>query len=252
MPEPALAGRAALVTGAGAGIGLAIARRLAADGVALALFDLRGAKEAAAEIAAKGSRAIALAGDVAREADAAAAVTATMAAFGRLDILVNNAGIALLQPFLETSPEAFRRILDVNVTGAFLMSQAAARVMAAQGGGRIVNIVSISGQRAGLGRTAYGTSKAALIQLTRQMALELAEHAIAVNAVAPGPVETEMAKLMHDEATRAGYLRMVPMGRYGTPEEIAEAVAYLASGRAGYITGHVLDVDGGFMASGIR
>lgn len=252
MPERGLAGRAALVTGAGAGIGLAIARRLAEAGAGVALLDLRGAAEAAALIAAEGGRAIAIAGDVSRDADAAGAVARAREEFGRLDILVNNAGIASLRPFLETTPEEFRRTLDVNVTGAFLLSQAAARIMMAQGGGRIVNIASISGQRAGAGRTAYGTSKAALIQLTRQMALELAAHAITVNAVAPGPVETEMAKLMHDRKTREGYLRMVPLGRYGTPEEIAEAVLFLASDRAGYITGHVLDVDGGFMASGIR
>jgi NAD(P)-dependent dehydrogenase (short-subunit alcohol dehydrogenase family) len=179
-------------------------------------------------------------------------VAETVRAFGRLDILVNNAGIAVLRPFLELPLAEFERVLRVNLMGALLCGQHAARHMIGRGGGgRIVNIASISGQRAGTNRTSYGTSKAALIQLTRQMALELAPHRITANAIAPGPVETDMVRAAHTPAQRAAYGRMVPAQRYGTPAEVAAAALFLVSDEAAYVTGHVLDVDGGFMAAGL-
>ena len=252
MNAPTLHGKAAIVTGAAAGIGRAIAEALAEAGAGVVVADLKGADEAAAALRADGRKAMAVAADIGNEQDCARLVAEAGAAFGRIDILVNNAGIAPLRPFLDLPLAEFERVMRVNVGGALLCAQHAARRMIAQGGGgRIVNIASISGQRAGSRRTSYGTSKAALIQLTRQMALELAPHRITANAIAPGPVETDMVRDVHTPAQRAAYARLVPLGRYGTPAEIAAAALYLVSDAAAYVTGHVLDVDGGFMAAGL-
>ncbi len=247
-----LHGKHALVTGAGRGIGLAIASALAREGAAIAVADLDAdrAKSAAAGIGEQGGRAIAIIADVADPASVKAMVRTALDAFGRLDILVNNAGIGGSTPFLETTIEEWRRILDVNLTGAFLVAQAVAREMTKHGG-KIVNIVSLSGQRGGHGRAAYGSAKAGLELLTKVMAVELAEHGISVNAIAPGPIETEIARFMHDEATRAAYHYLVPMNRYGTPEEIAEAAVFLCSDESRYVQGHTLNVDGGFQSAGL-
>lgn len=250
--------RVAVVTGAGRGIGAAIAGRLHGDGCAVVLADLDGgaAEAAARALDGEGATAFGLALDVADPAAVAAAFAAVAARWGRVDVLVNNAGIANLAPFLEFPAEAFARVMAVNVTGALLCAQAAARLMRGAGGGasqggRIINIASVSGIRAGTGRTAYGTSKAALIGLTRQMAIELAACGITANAVAPGPVETELAQRLHSAEVRAAYRRQVPAGRYAMPDEIAAAVSYLASAAAAYVTGVVLPVDGGFLAGGM-
>ncbi len=247
------AARVAVVTGAGRGIGAAIARRLHEDGCAVVLADLDGAaaERVARQIDASGATALGLALDVADGASVHAAFAAVAVRWGRADVLVNNAGTATLAPFLDFPAEAFARVMAVNVTGALLCGQAAARLMREAGGGRIINIASVSGIRAGAGRTAYGTSKAALIGLTRQMAIELAPYGITANAVAPGPVETELARLHHSAGVRAAYERQVPAGRYATPAEIAAAVAYLASPAAAYVSGVVLPVDGGFLAAGM-
>jgi 3-oxoacyl-[acyl-carrier protein] reductase len=247
------AARVAVVTGAGRGIGVAVARRLHADGCAVALADLdaAAAEQAARELDGAAATAFGLALDVADKASVEAGFAAVAARLGRVDVLVNNAGVATLAPFLEFPAEAFARVMAVNVTGALLCAQAAARLMREVGGGRIVNIASVSGIRAGAGRTAYGTSKAALIGLSRQMAIELAPYGITANAIAPGPVETEMARRFHSDAVRAAYRRQVPAGRYAMPEEIAACVSYLASPEASYVTGVVLPVDGGFLAAGM-
>ena len=246
-----LQGKHALVTGAGRGIGLAIAKALAREGASVAIADLDGGRAEAAA-ASVGGRALSIRADVADPESVAAMVGTALEAFGRLDILVNNAGIGGNTPFLETSLEEWRRILDVNLTGAFLVAQAAAREMVrAGGGGRIVNIASLSGQRGGHGRAAYGSAKAGLELLTKVMAVELAPHGINVNAIAPGPIETEIARFMHDEATRAAYHYLVPMSRYGTPEEIADAAVFLCSDESRYVQGHTLNVDGGFLAAGL-
>jgi NAD(P)-dependent dehydrogenase (short-subunit alcohol dehydrogenase family) len=171
--------------------------------------------------------------------------------FGRIDALVNNAGVAVFKPIGETTFEEFRHVLGTNLDGAFLCSQACVPYMKKAGGGAIVNIASISGLRASTLRVAYGTSKAALLHLTKQQAVELGTVGIRSNAVAPGPVDTEMAKLVHSVAIRSDYYDTIPMNRYGTPEEIANAVGFLCSPAAAFINGQCLAVDGGFDASGV-
>jgi NAD(P)-dependent dehydrogenase (short-subunit alcohol dehydrogenase family) len=187
---------------------------------------------------------------VSDEASCASVVAATLSAHGRLDCLVNSAGIGADVPFLQTSAEKFDRIIAVNLRGTFLIGQACARVMGA--GGAIVNIASVSGLRGNTGRAAYGASKGGVITLTQVMACELAELGIRVNAIAPGPVDTPLVAAVHDAEVRAAFNSFVPMRRYGTPEEIAAAAAYLCSDDASYVTGHVLAVDGGFLAGGMK
>jgi len=252
-PPRKLADRAALVTGAGRGIGRAIAARMAAEGAAVTVADIVGenAARAAAAIRENGGRALAVTADVTDPVQVQAMVGAALDAFGRLDILVNNAGIGLTRLFLNTTLEEWERVLKVNLTGVFLCSQAAARVMARQGGGRIINLASLSGQRGGTGRAAYGASKAGVSMLTRVLAVELAPHGITVNEIAPGPVNTEMTAVTHDQATRQAYYNLIPMRRYAEQEEIAAAAVFLASADAAFINGQTLNVDGGFGAAGL-
>jgi len=244
--------KAVLVTGAARGIGLATAKRFLADGWRVALLDIDGdnLKITATELA-KPEATIAIHCDVA-DADAverAFEIAATQ--FGRLDALVNNAGIAIFKPILDVTYEDWSRVLAVNLTGPFLCAQAAAPLMRDTGGGSIVNITSISGLRASTLRTAYGTSKAGLAHLTQQQAIEFAALNIRVNAVAPGPVDTAMAKAVHTPDIRAAYHDAIPLNRYGLETELAEAIFFLCSDRASYITGQTLAVDGGFEATGI-
>lgn len=242
--------KAALVTGAARGIGLAVAKKFLAEGYDVGLLDIDGETLAGAVAALPPGRVVALEADVADPARCAAAVEACVGRFGRLDALVNNAGVAVFKPALETSHEEWSRVLAVNLTGPFLMTQAAAPHLA-KTRGAIVNVTSISGQRASTLRVAYGTSKAGLQHLTKQLAAELGELGVRVNAVAPGPVETAMAKQVHTPAIRADYHDAIPLARYGLEEEIAEAVFFLASEKASYVTGHTLACDGGFAAAGI-
>jgi 3-oxoacyl-[acyl-carrier protein] reductase len=170
---------------------------------------------------------------------------------GRIDVLVNAAGIGLTRSFLRTTLEEWNRVLQVNLTGTFLCSQAAAAIMASQHSGVILNIASLSGQRGGTGRAAYGASKAGVTMLTKTMAVELAPHGIRVNEIAPGPVDTPMTAVTHDQKTRQAYYNLIPMHRYASQEEIADAAVFLASDEARFITGHTLNVDGGFQAAGL-
>jgi NAD(P)-dependent dehydrogenase (short-subunit alcohol dehydrogenase family) len=246
---PALSEKVAVVTGAARGIGRAIAERFLAQGYRVALLDVDAATLARTE--QELGDVLALECDVAVPEQVRASVDRVSARFGRIDALVNNAGIAVFKPLLETSFEEWSRVLDVNLSGPFLCTQACAPVMLRNGGGAVVNISSISGLRASTLRVAYGTSKAALDHLTRQQAAELGNLGIRVNAVAPGPVDTAMAKQVHTPDIRAGYHDAIPLNRYGTEEEIAEAVLFLCSDAASYINGQTLAVDGGFDASGI-
>mgnify|MGYP006272254755 CR=1 FL=1 len=247
--------RVAIVTGGAKGIGAEICARMAAAGHVLRVADLDATEAArcAAALRARGAQAEALELDVARPGSVAEAFARVERELGRCDILVNCAGIAKVFPFLDFPLENFVATMEVNVTGTFLCAQHAARLMLRNRWGRIVNIASVAGMRAvGTGRTAYGTSKGAVIALTRQMAVELAAHGITANAVAPGPVDTPMTRVLHTERFREEYARAIPMERYGTTGEIAGAVMYLASEDASYVTGTVLPVDGGFLAAGAR
>jgi NAD(P)-dependent dehydrogenase (short-subunit alcohol dehydrogenase family) len=243
--------RVALVTGAARGIGLATAKRFLADGWRVALLDI-DADNLARTVAALNApeRVLELAADVSDVVAVQAAIAAVNRRFQRLDAVVNNAGIAVFKTALETSPVEWARVLAVNLPGPFLVTTAAAPLLREQGGA-VVNITSISGLRASTLRVAYGTSKAGLAHLTKQLAVELASAGIRVNAVAPGPVDTAMAKAVHSPEIRADYHDVIPLNRYGLEEEIAEAVFFLCSERASYITGQVLAVDGGFDAAGI-
>lgn len=242
--------RVALVTGSARGIGRATAERMAAEGAQVVISD-RDAAAAAATAEAVGPRAVAIACDVADPAQIEALFAAIAERQGRLDILVNNAGIGSTRLLVDTPLEEWERTIRVNLTGAFLCSQQAARQMTRQRGGRIINIVSLSGQKGGVGRSAYGASKAGLEVLTKIMAVELAEAGITVNAIAPGPIATETGRAMHTQETVDAYHRLIPQRRYGEPAEIAAAAAFLASDDALYITGHTLNVDGGFLAAGL-
>jgi 3-oxoacyl-[acyl-carrier protein] reductase len=248
-----LQNKIALITGAARGIGLATARAFAREGAAVVVADINldGAKAAAADLAKSGGTATALNVDVGDPVSIKRMFDTIVAAHGRLDLLVNNAGVGGNTPFLETALEEWERIIRINLTGAFLVGQGAARLMVKGGGGKIVNIASLSGQRGGTGRAAYGSAKAGLELLTKVMAVELATSNINVNAIAPGPIETEMAKFAHDQATRAAYEYLVPQSRYGTPEEIADAALFLCSDESRYVHGHTLNVDGGFLAAGL-
>ena len=247
--------KVALVTGAARGIGLAAAQRFLADGWRVALLDINQATLTRAHAAL----AIAPGPTTPWRSIATSRIRPASRArwrrsptrFKRLDALVNNAGIAIFKPLLETTPEDWARTLAVNLTGPFLCTQAAVPVMRDSGGGAIVNITSISGFRASTLRVAYGTSKAALAHLTKQQAAELGALGIRVNAVAPGPVDTAMAKAVHTPAIRADYHDQIPLNRYGLETELAEAIFFLCSDRASYITGQTLAVDGGFESTGI-
>jgi len=242
--------KVAVVTGAARGIGLVIAKKFIEQGYAVALLDIDAAELAKAD-ATLGDNTLALVCDVADGVQVRLAVNETVARFGRIDALVNNAGIAVFKPLLETTQEEWERVLAVNLTGPFLLAQACAPAMLRTSGGSIVNIGSISGLRASTLRVAYGTSKAALAHLTRQQAAELGALGIRVNLVAPGPVDTAMAKLVHTPDIRADYHDAIPLNRYGLEEEIAAAVWFLCSDAASYVNGQCLAVDGGFDATGI-
>ncbi|RVU14762.1 SDR family NAD(P)-dependent oxidoreductase [Methylobacterium oryzihabitans] len=245
-----LDGKVALVTGGARGIGLATARAFAREGARVVIADVNeeGARKAAAEL---GGGALGVGVNVADPASVAAMIETIVEACGRIDVLFNNAGVGGNTPFLDLKLEDWNRIVGINLTGAFMVAQACAREMVKVGGGKIVNIASLSGQRGGNGRAAYGSAKAGLELLTKVMAVELAEHNINVNNIAPGAIETEMAKFAHDQATRAAYNYLIPMTRYGTPEEIADAAVFLCSDEARYVHGHTLNVDGGFREAGL-
>lgn len=244
--------KVAVITGAARGIGLATTKKFLAEGWRVAMLDIDGGTQDRAHRELNDpDNAISIHCDVSAPEQVGAAVEQTVARFGRIDSLVNNAGIAIFKPVMETSFEDWSEVLATNLSGPFICTRACVPAMLANGGGSIVNITSISGTRASTLRVAYGTSKAALVHLTKQLAAELGTQGIRVNAVSPGPVDTAMAKKVHTPDIRADYHDHIPLNRYGTEDELAEAIFFLSSDRASYVNGAVLNVDGGFAASGI-
>jgi 3-oxoacyl-[acyl-carrier protein] reductase len=240
-----LEGRVALVTGASRGIGRAIAKTLAAQG-AMVVAAARGqnAQPVADEIVAAGGKAVAASLDITDPASVDAVVAATLAGSGRLDILVNNAGITKDQLMLRMKRDDWDIVLQTNLTGAYNCVQAVLKTMIKQRAGRIINITSVVGQAGNAGQVNYAASKAGLIGMTKALALEIASRGITVNAVAPGLIDTDMTKGI-SEGAHEEWAAKIPLKRLGTPEDIAAAVAFLASDEASYITGHVLAVNGG-------
>lgn len=243
---------AAIVTGAGSGIGQATATLLLERGWSVAAIDLHAKGLAELETGRAGERLLVRECDVTNEAQVTAIVSEVAARFGRIDGVVNSAGIAADKHVFDTSAELFRKVLDVNVVGTFLVGREAARYMAKVRRGAIVNVASISGLRGSKGRSAYGASKGAVVNLTQVMANDLAPHGIRVNAVAPGPVETPMVKALHTAADRELYGRYTPMRRYAEPREIASVIHFLLDEtQASYVTGEIVAVDGGYRGAGI-
>ena len=246
-----LDGKGAIVTGAGRGIGKAIVAKFLAEGARVIACDVVADRiEAAVADLAAGGEVHGLAGDVTDPVFCATLIQTSEARLGGLDVLVNNAGIALVQPILEHTLDAWDRTLAVNLRATFLLGQLAARSMVAQGtGGAIVNMASTNGHVGERGLAAYNASKAGVVLLTKTMAIELAEHGIRVNCVSPGWIMTDLAlEGGHDPDFIAAYLAKIPLRRYGRPEEVANLFAFLASDEASFITGESVVIDGGQLA----
>lgn len=240
--------KTALVTGAARGIGLATTKLFLDEGWQVAMIDRDS--DALADAVTSLDRVRGIDCDVSEPASVKGMVAETVRTFGRIDALVNNAGVADFGPIAETSFERWRTVMATNLDGPFLVTQAAIPALK-ESKGAIVNIASISGLRASTLRVAYGTSKAGLIQLTLQQAAELGEYGIRANVVAPGPVKTKLAMAVHSQAIIDAYHDALPLNRYGTEREIAEAIVFLCSDRASFITGQCLAADGGFEGTGI-
>ncbi len=249
-----LGGKVAVVTGAARGIGRAVALRLASEQASVAVLDNRpdGCADTARQINASGGRAMAWVADVTDRAAIHRTIGEIAAQLGPIDILVNNAAIGKPEPFLDIDDANWNRIVGTNLGGYFIVGQEVARHMARNGSGRIVNVASLAAHTANEMQAAYAAAKGGVVALTRVMAFELAPLGISVNAVSPGPIDTELAKLMLTPQARQAREQRIPQGRFGTADEVAATVAFLASSDAAYVNGEVLVVDGGLLIAGIR
>ena len=240
-----------VITGGARGIGLEIAQQFLNKDYRVAILDIEKATLTKTEAQLNHENVLAIHCDVSKPQKVAAAVAKIEKKFDRIDSLVTTAGVAIFKPILEITWKDWRHIMDTNLDGTFLCTQACAPIMLKNGGGSVVNIASISGLRASTLRVAYGTSKGAIVHLTKQQATELGDVGIRVNCVAPGPVLTEMAKLVHSTAIIKDYFDAIPLNRYGSTTEIANTVVFLCSAEASFINGQTIAVDGGFDASGV-
>ncbi|MEM4035466.1 MAG: SDR family NAD(P)-dependent oxidoreductase [Fervidicoccaceae archaeon] len=245
-------GRVAIVTGSAMGIGKAIALRLASDGANVALYDLsERVRDVAEEVeSVAGTRALAFVGDVSVRSEVEEAVNKVLERFGKIDILVNNAGIYPFKPFVQMSEEEWDKVMNVNLKGVFYFTKAVLPSMMSNRYGRIINVSSIAGSVIGFPNLVhYCASKAAIVGLTKALALEVAPYNITVNAIAPGPIETPGTRtVLVDEELKLSILKQIPLGRLGAPADVAEVAAFLASEKAGFITGQLFIVDGGYSA----